>query len=158
MNVLNCSGVLCFLFWLWLFDCKNPFAAFRKAAPKTSLGFVFFGCNPDRRRPTKAPKLPNSWQSSACCAFHIRDQSGMELRLQLSPSISNPPVSFKENRHSTQCTNTHTQARTSVSRSRLSELKPSRATWVVVTLYLITFSRAASKCCSRSVEQNLSEL
>lgn len=75
---------------------------------------------------------------------------------QLSPSISNPPTGViqgkLDTRHSAW---THTRARTSVSRSRLSELKPSRATWVVVTLYLITFSQAASKCCSGSVGRKL---
>lgn len=64
-------------------------------------------------------------------------------------------------RRSTQThTHTHMHAHmTSVSRIRLSELKPGRATWVVVTLYLITFSQAVLKCCSGSVNQsqNLSE-
>lgn len=63
----------------------------------------------------------------------------------------------RKTRHSTQ-THTHSHM-TSMSRSRLSELKPGSATWVVVTLYLITFSQAVFKCCSRSVNrsQNLSE-
>lgn len=68
----------------------------------------------------------------------------------------------RKTRYSTQThihAHTHTPM-TSVSRSRLSELKPGRATWVVVTLYLITFSQAVFKCCSGSANQsqNLSEI
>lgn len=89
------------------------------------------------------PKQLESWQFSACCAFQVRERQRdgttaacFSFRHQYLTYRCHP----RKTRHSKQ-TRIHAHAHmTSVSRSRLSELKPGRATWVVVTLYLITFS------------------